>query len=180
MIAAAKRAVTNEGVEIQRICDFQVLDASQLSTLPSSTYTKIFSNAAMHWILRPASTRASFFADIHRLLKPNGLFVFEMGGMGNVAEMRTALLSVVGRRARGGIERVREVDPWFFPDERWMRGVLSEDDSSSDHKNENENEKSQNTNRKWHIENLETEYRPTPADQGGDQRLGPINGETIL
>ncbi|RAL60461.1 hypothetical protein DID88_000236 [Monilinia fructigena] len=38
------------GFEGEAVCKFEVLDASQLSVLPASTYTKIFSNAAMHWI----------------------------------------------------------------------------------------------------------------------------------
>lgn len=79
-----------------------------------------------------------------------------MGGMGNVAEMRTALLSVLGRKL--GMERVREVDPWFFPDERWVRGILSGDDGKG---------KEGGGEGKWRIEQLEREFRPTPVDKGG-------------
>lgn len=57
-------------------------------------------------------------------MKPDGVFCFEMGGMGNVAEMRAALLGAVGRRI--GYETAREVDPWFFPDEVWMKKMLEE------------------------------------------------------
>lgn len=69
-----------------------------------------------------------------------------MGGMGNCAEMRAALLSVVSRRI--GIEKTREVDPWFFPDEVWMREMLEGMGG-------------------WRVERLEREYRPTRADEGG-------------
>lgn len=101
-----------------------VLDATKILDQPSlhGRFDKVFSNAAMHWILRPEASRERFFHGVREALKPGGLFVFEMGGMGNVGEMRAALLSVVGRRV--GIERAREVDPWFFPDEDWMKGVL--------------------------------------------------------
>jgi len=73
--------------------------------------------------------------------------VFEMGGMGNVAEMRSTLLSVISRRV--GIEKAREVDPWFFPDERWMSRMLEK------------------TVGGWKVEKIEREYRPTKADEGG-------------
>ncbi|KAJ8065940.1 hypothetical protein OCU04_005041 [Sclerotinia nivalis] len=170
MIAAARKAAIGEGVE--RVCRFEVLDAScELSTLPSGTYTKIFSNAAMHWILRRESIRVSFFKQVHRLLKPGGIFVFEMGGMGNVAEMRTALLSVVGRRCEGGMERVRECDPWFFPDEVWIRDVLSaldSDDIDGDGDGDAEDaEDAELGMGQWKIEKLEREYRATEVDKGG-------------
>jgi len=146
MISSAQKAAKGKGVDGK--CTFEVLDATALSTkrvLSSGRFDKVFSNAAMHWILRRESTRASFFSGVHSALKPNGVFVFEMGGIGNVAEMRAALLSVVGRRI--GIERAREVDPWFFPDEKWMEGMLE--------------------GKGWKIEKIEREYRPTPADEGG-------------
>ncbi|KAK6612727.1 methyltransferase type 11 [Botrytis cinerea] len=173
MIAAAKKAAISGGEEISGVCTFQVLDASSpqdLSTLPSQTYTKIFSNAALHWILRPEPIREQFFTEVKRLLKPNGIFVFEMGGMGNVAEMRTALLSVVGRRCQGGLERARQADPWFFPDEVWMRNVLASSSSLSDVDKEGE----------WSIEKLEREYRATPADKGGIEGWVKLMGKQFF
>lgn len=41
----------------------------------------------MHWILRREETQRDFFAGVRGALKPGGVFVFEMGGMGNVAEV---------------------------------------------------------------------------------------------
>ena len=67
-----------------------VADATQLirkSELQASSYDKVFSNAAMHWILRPENRREDFFRGVYGALKPNGVFCFEMGGMGNVAEV---------------------------------------------------------------------------------------------
>jgi hypothetical protein len=115
--------------------------------LQKANYDKVFSNAAMHWILTPANGRQDFFRGVHGALKPSGIFCFEMGGMGNVAEMRATFLSVVGRRV--GIEKAREVDPWFFPDEVWMTRMLEE------------------TVGGFRVERIETEYRPTKADEGG-------------
>jgi len=41
----------------------------------------------MHWILRPEESREQFFWGVRNALKPGGAFAFEMGGMGNVAEV---------------------------------------------------------------------------------------------
>ncbi|TVY43449.1 putative methyltransferase, partial [Lachnellula subtilissima] len=151
MIATANKSVSAyENSRMSHVCTFEVLDATQLITSPArqtSSFDKVFSNAAMHWILRPETHRKAFFQGVRNALKPGGIFVFEMGGLGNVAEMRAALISVVAKRV--GIERAREVDPWFFPDERWMRGMLEE------------------TVGGWKVERMEMEYRPTEADQGG-------------
>ncbi|KAF7859442.1 uncharacterized protein EAF02_010890 [Botrytis sinoallii] len=179
MIAAAKKAAVAGGEEIPGICTFQVLDASSLqdlSTLPSQSYTKIFSNAALHWILRPESIRIQFFTEVKRLLKPNGIFVFEMGGMGNVAEMRTAFLSVIGRRCEGGLKRAREADPWFFPDEAWMRSALASACSSSG-VNTGVNREGE---REWKIEKLETEYRATQTDKGGIEGWVKLMGKQLF
>ena len=67
--------------------------------------------------------------------------------MGNVGEMRAALLSVVGRKI--GLEKAREADPWFFPDEIWMKNMLEERVGG------------------FKVEKIEREYRPTKADEGG-------------
>jgi hypothetical protein len=69
-----------------------------------------------------------------------------MGGMGNVAEMRTALLAVIGRRL--GIQKARDLDPWFFPDEIWMKKMLEEEVGG------------------FQIVQIEREYRPTRATDG--------------
>ena len=129
------------------------LDLVRAPHLQQANFTKIFSNAAMHWILRaPAPAQADFFRGAREALAPGGTFAFEMGGLGNVAEMRTALLMAVARRVGGGKEglaRARDHDPWFFPDETWATEMLEQ------------------TVGGWRVERAEREYRPTPADQGG-------------
>lgn len=62
-------------------------------------------------------------------------------------QVRTVFLSVIGRRI--GLEKARDVDPWFFPDERWMTKMMEE------------------TVGGFKIEKIEREYRPTKADEGG-------------
>ncbi|KAH6669368.1 methyltransferase [Halenospora varia] len=149
MITAAQKAASAQ-TSISKICTFQVIDATSISQKPelqNETFDKVFSNAAMHWILRPESTRDTFFKGVHAALKPNGTFVFEMGGMGNVAEMRTSLLLTVSRRV--GLPAAIKADPWFFPDEIWMTKMLEE------------------TVGGFKVERIEREYRPTKADEGG-------------
>ncbi|KAF5680815.1 hypothetical protein FHETE_203 [Fusarium heterosporum] len=126
----------------------KVLDAVQLVTkqeLQKGTFNKAFSNAAMHWILRPEETRSRFFSGVYAALAPGGSFTFEMGGLGNVSEMRTAALSAVSRRV--GMKTALAADPWFFPDEIWITKALQEAG--------------------FVVERAEREWRATPADKGG-------------
>lgn len=87
-------------------------------------YTKVFSNAALHWILRDKETRESVLRGVHAALVPGGKFVFEMGGAGNVADVHTALLSALSMRQGLKIEKARDASPWFFPSEEEMRKLL--------------------------------------------------------
>lgn len=83
-----------------------------------------------------------------------------MGGMGNVAEMHAVFLSVVGRRV--GIEKARAADPWFFPDEAWMKQMLEE------------------TVGGFKVERIEREYRPTKADAGGIEGWARLMGKQFF
>jgi trans-aconitate methyltransferase len=56
-------------------------------------FDAVFSNAALHWITGILGQQA-MLAGVHRALRPNARFVAEMGGHGNVAAIRTALLAV--------------------------------------------------------------------------------------
>jgi trans-aconitate methyltransferase len=61
------------------------------TTLPyKQQFDAVFSNAALHWITGLSGQQAAL-AGIHRTLRPNGRFVAEMGGHGNIAAIRTAL-----------------------------------------------------------------------------------------
>lgn len=98
------------------------------------------SNAALHWILRDPSTRMSTLRAIYDCLKPGGSYVFEMGGHGNVPEVMTALTFALMQQGVS-IEKAREVNPWFFPSEVWMRNALETVG--------------------FQVEKIEMEYRPT-------------------
>lgn len=70
-------------------------------------FDAVFSNAALHWMKRPAEVVSGVAA----ALKGGGRFVGEMGGNGNVAAIRRALHSAL--RARGVDPEA--VDPWYYP-----------------------------------------------------------------
>ncbi|KAJ5336236.1 uncharacterized protein N7506_004258 [Penicillium brevicompactum] len=122
---------------------FRVVDCRYLekeTSIVDGSWDKVISNAALHWILRDENTRMSTLRAIHGCLKPGGTYVFEMGGHGNVAEVKAALLFALVQEGIS-IEKARETSPWFFPSDTWMRNALEEVG--------------------FQVENAELEYRPT-------------------
>ncbi|KAI0290114.1 S-adenosyl-L-methionine-dependent methyltransferase [Multifurca ochricompacta] len=80
---------------------------------------RIFSNAVLHWCNRDP---VRVLVNAHKILRVGGLFVAEMGGHGNVAEVRNALHAALRKR---GIDPVAR-DPWFFPTiEKYMELLKS-------------------------------------------------------
>ncbi|KAJ5114394.1 hypothetical protein NUU61_000153 [Penicillium alfredii] len=122
---------------------FRVVDCRYLekdTSIVDGSWDKVISNAALHWILRDDSTRMSTLCAIHGSLKPGGVYVFEMGGHGNIAEIKTAFIYALVQQGIP-IETARETSPWFFPSETWMKGALEQVG--------------------FQVEHLELEYRPT-------------------
>jgi SAM-dependent methyltransferase len=70
-------------------------------------FDAVFSNAALHWMLRPDDV----IANVWRALKSGGRFVAEMGGHGCVETIKTALIAVLRRRGIDG----ESLLPWYFP-----------------------------------------------------------------
>lgn len=85
--------------------DAEVADAMALAY--EQEFDAVFSNAALHWMKRPEAV----IAGVARALRPGGRFVAEMGGAGNVGQIRAALHAVL--RARG--QDPKACDPWYFP-----------------------------------------------------------------
>lgn len=140
-----------------------VIDATELAAstaIRDGRFTKVFSNAAMHWILRPREKRAEFLRSVRGALKPGGTFVFEMGGLGNISEARMALLMSAARRI--GLEKAREADPWFFPDEGWLANVMECEVGG------------------WKVERIEREWRPTTAGKGGIEGWVRLMGQSFF
>jgi trans-aconitate methyltransferase len=79
-------------------------------------FDAVFSNAALHWMRRPAAV----IAGVWRALRPGGRFVGEFGGHGNVQHIKTALVAALDRRGLDGQGAV----PWYFPTPEEYRGLL--------------------------------------------------------
>jgi SAM-dependent methyltransferase len=102
---AAARA---RGLDVRRL-DAQRFDLDE-------TFDAVFSNAALHWM----PDAAGVVAGVARVLVPGGRFVGEFGGHGNVAAIRVALATVLGRR---GIDAGAR-SPWYFPTAAEYRAEL--------------------------------------------------------
>ncbi|KAF2754262.1 S-adenosyl-L-methionine-dependent methyltransferase [Pseudovirgaria hyperparasitica] len=156
MITSARKSYPSIPFLVQdctNLADY--ISAHPTTTTTRGAYTKVFSNAAMHWILAAPDTRAAFFSNVHALLAPGGKFVFEMGGAGNVAEVHATAMAAL--RAHGvGLADARAASPWFFPSDVWMRNALAEAG--------------------FVVEKVETECRPTQLTQMNDEGSGGLEG----
>jgi trans-aconitate methyltransferase len=94
--------------------DARVMSGDALSF--EGGFDAVFSNAALHWMLRPAEV----IAGVWRALKPGGRFVGEMGGHGNVRQIVSALVAALDRRGLDG----RAAVPWYFPTPDEYRALL--------------------------------------------------------
>ena len=74
------------------------------------------SNAALHWMLSPDAV----LQGVARALRPDGRFVGEMGGAGNVAVIAGAVTAALEAR---GIDS-RAANPWYFPTPQEYGGRL--------------------------------------------------------
>jgi trans-aconitate methyltransferase len=96
MVAAAQK----------RGVDARVVDAYHLDFAPE--FDAVFSNAALHWMKRDPD---AVIQGVRRALKPNGRFVAEMGGHGNVAAITVALCATIEKYGANGEAMI----PWYFP-----------------------------------------------------------------
>jgi ubiquinone/menaquinone biosynthesis C-methylase UbiE len=89
MLAAARR----RGIEAEQ---------ANAEALPfaDATFHAVFSNAALHWV----RDQDAMMAQVHRVLKPGGRFVAEMGGHGNIAAIRVAFTAALQRHSFGDRE----------------------------------------------------------------------------
>lgn len=138
LIDAARKAYPSVPGLTWHLEDCRYLEDTE--QLEAGAYTKVFSNAALHWILRDSTTRLAVLRGAYKALKPGGKFVFEMGGAGNIAEVHATLLAALVHRGVS-IETARDASPWFYPSEKLMKDLL--------------------IHAGFQIEKCELEYRPT-------------------
>jgi SAM-dependent methyltransferase len=79
------------------------------------SFDAVFSNAALHWV----RDQDAMMSEVHRVLKPGGRFVAELGGHGNIAAIRVALMATVARHGFDGLED--NVNYYPTPDEYTRR-----------------------------------------------------------
>jgi trans-aconitate methyltransferase len=103
--------------------DARALDAC--SDAMTGSWDKVFSNAALHWILRDPTTRSAFFPNVYRALKPGGKLVFEMGGFGCIREVHASMISSLVHAGLSSSE-AQASSPWFFPSAEAMQKYLSD------------------------------------------------------
>jgi SAM-dependent methyltransferase len=65
-----------------------------------ASFDAVFSNAALHWV----RDQDAMMAQVRRVLRGGGRFVAEMGGHGNIAAIRVALIAVLQRHGYGSAE----------------------------------------------------------------------------
>jgi SAM-dependent methyltransferase len=102
-------------------------------------FDAVFSNAALHWV----RGQDEMMAEVHRVLKPGGRFIAEMGGHGNIAAIRVALMAVLARH--GYADREDGVNYYPTPDAYRARLVRHG----------------------FSVERIELIPRPTPLAEGG-------------
>jgi trans-aconitate methyltransferase len=89
MVAAARE----RGIEAEQ-------SAAESLPFHDATFDAVFSNAALHWV----RGQDAMLAHVHRVLKPGGRFVAEMGGHGNIAAIRVAFTAVLQKHGYGDRE----------------------------------------------------------------------------
>ena len=85
---------------------FEIADATELAF--DEEFDAVFSNAVLHWIHEPENV----IRGVAKALRPNGRFVAEFGGRGNIAR----LVAAVTRAWKAfGIEGRPGDYPWYYP-----------------------------------------------------------------
>lgn len=116
-------------------------DLAKAEELPyaETSFDAVFSNAALHWV----HGQDAMMREVHRVLKPGGRFVAEMGGHGNIAAIRVAFTAALERNGFGD----REGDVNFYPTpEEYTRRLEAHG---------------------FNVERMALIPRPTPLEKGG-------------
>ena len=116
-------------------------DVAKAEALPyaGASFDAVFSNAALHWV----QDQDAMMREVHRVLRPGGRFVAEMGGHGNIAAIRIALTAVLLHHGFGD----REEGVNYYPTPEGYSKRLSAHGFA--------------------VERIELIPRPTPLGEGG-------------
>lgn len=105
----------------------------------AGSFDAVFSNAALHWV----RNQDAMMAEVRRVLSPGGRFVAEMGGQGNVAAIRVALIATL---ARYGYAQLEDDVNYYPTPEAYTRRLERHG---------------------FRVERIELIPRPTPLGEGG-------------
>ena len=75
--------------------------AAESLPFENEAFDAVFSNAALHWV----RGQDAMMSEVHRVLRPGGRFVAEMGGHGNVAAIHVGFMAVLERHGFGNAEK---------------------------------------------------------------------------
>jgi trans-aconitate methyltransferase len=103
------------------------------------SFDAVFSNAALHWV----RDQDAMMAEVRRVLNPGGRFVAEMGGHGNIAAIRAAMMATIERHGFDG----REDNVNYYPTPEIYTRRLNRHG--------------------FNVERIELIPRPTPLAEGG-------------
>lgn len=109
MIETARRKYPDIQFDVKSATDFSY----------DSPFDAVFSNATLHWVLDYESAVKC----IYNTLKPNGRFVAEFGGKGNVANIVNALK---GALKNEGYTEAANKQVWYFPSLSEYTSVLEQ------------------------------------------------------
>jgi SAM-dependent methyltransferase len=79
-------------------------------------FDAVFSNAVLHWV----RGQDAMMTEVHRVLRPGGRFVAEMGGHGNIAAIRVAFAAVL---AHLGFDELGRHDNYFPTSDTYARSL---------------------------------------------------------
>lgn len=99
-------AMIEKAKENYPLVEFAVADGKDFKV--DRSFDAVFSNAALHWIKEPDAV----IRCIRVALKPEGRFVAEFGGKGNINAIVTTLYSVW---EDFGYPSPQKMNPWYFP-----------------------------------------------------------------
>lgn len=141
--AGARVAAIDASPEMIAAARSRGIDAQEGSaeSLPFAdrSFDAVFSNAVLHWV----RGQDAMMDEVHRVLKPGGRFVAEMGGHGNVAALRIAFIAVLARHGIGKPEAEVNLFPTPAAYSRRLVG------------------------HSFHVERIELIPRPTPLPESG-------------
>jgi len=126
--------------EAARARGLEVLVASA-EALPfaAASFDAVFSNAALHWV----RNQDAMLSEVRRVVRSGGRFVAEMGGQGNIAAIRVALIATL---AKYGLSELEDDVNYYPTPEAYTRRLQQHG---------------------FRVDRIELIPRPTPLGAGG-------------